>query len=116
MFCSAPAAASREVALISHWRSTRLYTDTTWGCHSHSMPLGTRATSVKVEMSWDSLCGGDEAMRLEGGRYGNTGVGARTFLDFLLWGLKQPMASPFPESRPLVGPSRRMRADGGISL
>lgn len=40
----------------------------------------------------------------------------RTFLFFLLLGVKQPMASPFPVSCPLVGPSRRVMADGGISL
>lgn len=58
MFCRAPAAASRVVELISHWCSTRLYTPIIWGCHSHSMPFGTRATSVKVERSWFFLCQG----------------------------------------------------------
>lgn len=59
MFCSAPEAASRVVELISHWCSTRLYTPTIWGCHSHSIPLGTRATSAKVERSWFLLCQGE---------------------------------------------------------
>lgn len=63
MFCSAPAAASREVELISHWCSARLYTPTIWGCQSHSIPLGTRATSVKVEMSWLRLCQRDTTQR-----------------------------------------------------
>lgn len=87
MFCSAPAAASRAVELISHWRSTRLYTPTIWGCQSHSMPLGTRATSVKVEMSWLLLCRGRHKAALSLWRRQKTPTAAgaqRTFLVFLL--------------------------------
>ncbi|TNN39840.1 hypothetical protein EYF80_050001 [Liparis tanakae] len=31
-------------------------------------------------------------------------------------GVKQPMASPFPEAEALVGPSRRSRTEGGSSV
>lgn len=124
MFCSAPAAASRVVELISHCCSTWLYTPTICGCHSHSTPFGTRETSVKVERSWFFLCQGKDDTRRQcwDGCSGPCAQNAdglisrvRTFLAFLLWGVKQPMASPFPESWALVGPSRRIKADGGIS-
>lgn len=63
MFCSAPEAASRVVELISQLRSTRLYNPTICGCQSHSIPFGTRATSVKVERSWFLLCQGKRNTR-----------------------------------------------------
>lgn len=52
MFCRAPAAASRVVVFVVHCWRILLYRPTTLGCHSHSHPLGTLATSVNVDRSW----------------------------------------------------------------
>lgn len=51
MFCSAPAAASVVCRLSSQRCSSRLYSATTWGLHSHSRPLGSLDTSAKVSAS-----------------------------------------------------------------
>lgn len=40
MFCSAPIAASQLVVLMSVFWITFLYSVNTFGCHSHSAPLG----------------------------------------------------------------------------
>lgn len=51
MFCSAPAAASVVCGLSSQRCSSRLYSPTIWGLHSHSRPLGSLDTSAKVSVS-----------------------------------------------------------------
>ena len=71
MFCSAPAAASRVLELLSHLCSTPWYSLTTWGCHSHSDPRGAFTTSARADSSWLRRYGmqGGEGGR-EGGREG----------------------------------------------
>lgn len=59
------------------------------------------------ESGWIDFVSRMELLQLDGGEL--------TFLAFLLWGVKQPMASALLGSWPLVGPSRRSNADGGIS-
>jgi len=93
MFCSAPAAASRVVELISHCCSTRLYNPTICGCHSHSTPFGTRATSVKVERSWFILCSRTEETRRHWWDGGILSVHTKS------WGINHSYILGFPALR-----------------